>query len=94
MTRKKIPQREGVNDSSRIVERPDGFYWVNDEMRKEAGPFETLEDAIAAMPAEGETDFEPGESLEEAEAEIGIADWVDPDTGAPAEEGVPRIEDH
>ena len=44
--------------------------------------------------SEGEADFEPGESLEEAEDEIGIANWVDPDTGAPAEEGIPRLEDH
>ena len=34
------------------------------------------------------------ETLEEAEDEIGVAGWIDPDTGEPAEEGVPRIEDH
>jgi hypothetical protein len=28
---------------------------------------------------------EPGESLQEAESEIGIADWIDPETGDPAE---------
>lgn len=28
---------------------------------------------------------EPGEGLREAESEIGIADWIDPDTGEPAE---------
>ena len=41
-----------------------------------------------------ENDIEPGESLEEAEAEIGIADWLDPDTGQPAEEARARTEDH
>ena len=34
------------------------------------------------------------EPLQEAESEIGIAEWIDPDTGGPAEDSVPRIEDH
>jgi hypothetical protein len=45
------------------------------------------------MQAAEETSYEPGESLAEAEAEIGIADWIDADTGTPAEESVPHIED-
>ena len=91
---RKIPQRPAEDDSTRIIERPNGFYWVDGSTRKETGPFTTLEDAVASMQAAGETDYEPGESLEEAESEIGIADWIDPDTGEPAEESVPRIEDH
>ena len=35
---------------------------------------------------------EPGETL--AEAEIGIADLVDPDTGEPAEESRLHLEEH
>ena len=46
------------------------------------------------MQAGADTDYEPTESLEEAESELGLADWIDPDTGEPAEESVPRIEDH
>ena len=38
--------------------------------------------------------YEPGETLAEAEDEIGISDWIDPDTGEPAEESIPRTEDH
>ncbi len=38
--------------------------------------------------------LESGETLEEAEAEIGIADWIDPDTGEPAEEQWTRTEEH
>ena len=34
------------------------------------------------------------EALHEAEAEIGINDWIDPDTGEPAEETYTHIEDH
>jgi hypothetical protein len=38
--------------------------------------------------------FEDGEALHEAETDLGISEWIDPDTGDPAEDGVPRIEDH
>jgi len=34
------------------------------------------------------------EALQEAESELGINEWIDPDTGGPAEDNVPRIEDH
>jgi len=36
----------------------------------------------------------PGETLQEAEAEIGIAEYLDPETGEPAEEERPRLEEH
>lgn len=77
-----------------VLERPDGFYWKSKITGEEAGPFKTLAEAITDMEYTPESDYEPGESLEEAEAEIGISEWIDPDTGVPAEEGVPRIEDH
>ena len=32
--------------------------------------------------------------LQETESELGINEWIDPDTGGPAEDSVPRIEDH
>ena len=34
------------------------------------------------------------DGLREAESELGISDWIDPDTGGPAEDSVPHIEDH
>ena len=49
-------------------------------------------DMLAGGAAEGE--FEPGESLQEAESELGISEWIDPDSGVPAEDNVPRLEDH
>ena len=79
---------------TRIVERPDGFYWRSEDGLKEYGPFDTRLAAVADMETSGDTDYEPGESIQEAEAEVGMADWIDPDTGEPAEESVPRIEDH
>ena len=77
------------------LKRPDGFYWQgkSGDLR---GPFVTRAEAeadrLAGGSAEGE--FDAGESLQEAESEIGVAEWIDPDTGVPAEDNVPRIEDH
>ncbi len=94
MKPKKTPDAPREEDErGKIIERPDGFYWQAKGDGKEYGPFATLAEAEASMQADGDTGFEPGESLEEAESEIGIAEWIDPDTGVPAEESVPRIDD-
>ncbi len=88
-----IPETPADYDKARIIERPDGFYWQAAEGGKEFGPFATLPGAVNDMElAEG--NLEVGEGLAEAESEIGIADWLDPDTGEPAEEPIPRLEDH
>ena len=76
------------------MERPDGFYWRSKETGKENGPFTTLVEAEADMQAGGGAEFEPTETLQEAESELGIAEWIDPDTGGPAEDWVHRLEDH
>jgi hypothetical protein len=91
---KVIPETAPDFDRTRIVERPDGFYWQALDGGREYGPFPTLLEAVQDMEAGGGTVLEPGETLEEAEDEIGIADYLDPDTGQPAEEGTPRLEDH
>ena len=44
------------------------------------------------LPTEDELDSSG--ALHEAEAELGISEWIDPDTGVPAEDSVPRLEDH
>ena len=77
----------------RVIERPDGFYWIHGETGKEYGPFTTLEAAENDREYSAESDYEPGESLAEAESELGISDWVDPDTGELAEFSS-RLEDH
>jgi hypothetical protein len=76
-----------------VIERPDGFYW---EKHGEAhGPYATLAEAEADRLADGAAEEADGtESLQEAESELGISEWIDPDTGGPAEDNVPRIEDH
>ena len=80
------PETPSSDHSTRIIERPDGFYWLDTESGEEYGPFATLLDATQDMEYNVDSDFEPGETLEEAEDELGISDWIDPDTGAPGEE--------
>ena len=89
-----IPETSPDYDRTRIVERPDGYYWQAKDGGREAGPFATLLEAVQDMQAGGEDAPEPGETLQEAESEIGIAGHVDPDTGEPTEEERPRLEDH
>ena len=77
----------------RILERPDGFYWESNGGLY--GPFATLAEAEADLLSGGAPDAPDDPNLlQETESEIGINDWIDPDTGGPAEDSVPRIEDH
>ena len=87
-----IPQTAPDYDRTRIFERPDGFYWRPKGTVREYGPFATLLEAVQDMQAGDSSASEP-ETLEEAESEVGIADWIDPETGEPAEEGRPHLED-
>jgi hypothetical protein len=84
------PQLESV----RLVERPDGHYWQSIDGRRERGPFATRLEAEQDLQLLDEDALQVGETLEEAEAELGIAQWVDPETGEPAEGEVARIEEH
>lgn len=68
-----------------IIERPDGFYWQDVNGHQEFGPFETYELAVAERDAMSEEAVAPSEALHKAEQDIGIADWIDPETGEPAE---------
>ena len=78
-----------------LMHHPDGYYWQTPDGKQEFGPFENLEMALAHMQsANGEESAEPGETLQEAEDEIGVADWIDPDTGELAEgQSTPRLQD-
>lgn len=86
--------RPPSDERGRVIERPDGFYWQDAADGKLYGPFATLLAAMQDMQNEDEEgEFEEGESLQEAESEIGITGWIDPDTGMPAEEITPRLAD-
>lgn len=89
-----IPETPSEYDQTRIFERPDGFYWQSKTDGRESGPFPTLIEAIQDMQYRAESEVEPGETIEEAEAEVGVTGWVDPETGEPAEESIPRLEEH
>ncbi len=89
-----IPETPAEYDKTRIIERPDGFYWQYRGTAEEFGPFATLVEAVEDMKYNADAAVEPGESLIEAEEELGISDWIDPDTGEPAEGSIPHIEEH
>jgi len=83
-------------DAERIFARPDGYHWVALDGHQEFGPFETYEEALADMqaPPDDESGLGEAPTLQEAEQEIGIADWTDPETGEPAEgQSPPHLEE-
>jgi hypothetical protein len=69
----------------RIFSRPDGYYWLALDGKQEIGPFDTLAEAMADMDSGDAAGWVPGETLAEAESEIGVADWIDADSGGLAE---------
>jgi len=75
-----------------VVSRPDGFYWVAPDGRQAFGPFASASEARADRDRYDDGAPEPGPTLQEAEQEIDLADWIDPDTGEPAEgHSVPHL---
>ena len=74
-----------------IIERPDGFYWqAPGSLQGIPGMVPSVADATASLAradrdAYDEDAPEPGETLEEAERDLGIGEWIDPDTGELAE---------
>lgn len=82
------------DDRIEFIERPNGVYWRVGTSTVENGPFASLAEATADAEGREDPTFQATDSIAEAEAELGISEWIDPDTGSPAEESVPRIEDH
>jgi hypothetical protein len=91
---RKIAEAPPEDDRIQFIERPNGVYWRAGTSTTEYGPFSSLAEAEADAEGREDPTFQATDSVAEAEAEIGISEWIDPDTGAPAEESVPRIEDH
>ena len=93
---KKAATPPSAGEETRVIERPDGFYWQVMASSKTIGPFDTLQEATLDMQCadDAEGDGQPYESLEEAEAALDISDWIDPDTGLPGKETAPRLEEH
>jgi hypothetical protein len=89
-----VPETAAELEGARVVERPDGFWVQPVNGGHELGPYATLVEAIEAYRAPEPDDVEPEETLAELEAQVGVADWIDPETSAPAEDGVPHLEEH
>jgi hypothetical protein len=84
-----LPTDDEALDTSdlgdRIFSRPNGYFWQAPDGKQEIGPFDTFAEAMADMDSGDAAGWAPGETLAEAESEIGVADWIDGDSGAPAE---------
>lgn len=73
------------DESSRVVARPDGFYWVADDGHQEFGPFTSAAEALLALRSGIETGLEPDDSLPGVEAEIRFIEPNVNNEGAPEE---------
>jgi hypothetical protein len=65
--------------TDRVVARPDGYYWVADDGEQEFGPYPTAAQALAAANEAIEATVEEEQALQDAEAEIGVAERQDRD---------------
>jgi hypothetical protein len=92
--RQKIPPTPAEYDHTRILERPDGFFWLDKATGETFGPFATLLDAVQDMEFNADSDFEAEDAIDEIEDELGLSAWVDPDTGELAEDTMTHLEDH
>ena len=79
-----IPETPPEFDQTRLIERPDGFYWQSKRDGREYGPFRTLLGSRTGHAAQRRIHSRARGDNEEAKAEVGIADWIDPDTGEPS----------
>ncbi len=90
-----IPTTSAEYDETRVIERPDGFYWQSLDGGREHGPFPTLIDAVTDMEAiDEEREGDELEAQRDAEDVLGVPEWVDPETGHLADDEWTRTEDH
>jgi hypothetical protein len=83
-----------AGEEAALVERPDGYYWVGPDGDAEFGPFESRDVARADRDRYSEEAPSEGETVQEAEREIGVNDWIDAETGSPAEgQSPPHLEE-
>ena len=88
------PVEEMVDERlARVVEHPDGWYWLAPDGHQQFGPFESMEAVLADMDM-ADAGPDAGQTLAETERVMGLSDWIDPDTGTLAEDTPVRLEDH
>jgi hypothetical protein len=82
------------SDDDGIVAHPDGYYWLGPDLDAEFGPFDSRSAALADRDRYSEEAPSEGETVQEAEREIGVNDWIDAETGGPAEgQSPPHLEE-
>lgn len=92
-----IPTTTADFDHTRIIERPDGYYWQDDADGREYGPFQTLFEAAADMQVADDEAADAEADPDDVRAAgdlLGVPDWVDPDTGHLADDERTRIDEH
>ena len=88
------PIEEMVDERlARVVEHPDGWYWLAPDGHQQFGPFESMEAVLADMDM-ADAGPDAGQTLAETERVMGLSDWIDPDTVTLAEDTPVRLEDH
>lgn len=88
-------------DSPTVVKRADGYWWKTPDGLRLVGPFRSRAEALFDRDdkvdelldfLQDDDDFV--EDLRLAEDELGVPDWVDPETGMLADECWTRTEQH
>lgn len=88
-----LTQFEPGVEPGAILERPEGYYWKSPDGTEEYGPFESCEAAVADRDAMADEAPDGVDALHEAERDIGINEWIDAETGEPAEgQSPPHLE--
>ena len=86
------PPNDSQQDAN-LYERPDGWYWAAPDGHQEFGPFSSRTLARADRDRFDQQGVDDPETVQEAESEIGMADWIDAETGQPAEgQSPPHLE--
>lgn len=89
-----LAQLDAGEEPGAILERPDGYFWKSADGTQEHGPFDSCAAALADRDAMADEPPEGLEALREAERDIGINEWLDAQTGQPAEgQSPPHIEE-
>lgn len=84
---------DSIEEPGEVLERPDGYYWRSPEGPGEYGPFDTYEAAVADRDSMGDDPPDGLEALHEVERDIGMNEWIDAETGEPAEgQSPPHLE--
>ena len=83
-----------IDGASRdVVEPPDRDYSLATDNQQGGGPFESHELAQADCNAVGVEALAPGEASQETVHEIGVDDWIDAETGSPADDEPPHFQE-